>query len=112
MEEGVKVDSLVGRPQGGILSPILSNIYLHELDSHVLEIIKEHHSTALDVTKINPKYDKITRRIQYLRDKYRDIKSRPDHIKLEIEKRIQERNAIPSRFPNGNRVRYVRYAFE
>jgi len=32
MEEGVFNDSVVGAPQGGVISPLLSNIYLHVLD--------------------------------------------------------------------------------
>jgi len=57
-------------PQGGILSPILSNIYLHEFDEYMEGIISEYGSTIKDITKRNPAHDKITRRIQYLRDKY------------------------------------------
>jgi group II intron reverse transcriptase/maturase len=32
---GTRKDSLVGSPQGSILSPILANVYLHELDEFV-----------------------------------------------------------------------------
>ena len=32
---GIKRDSLIGSPQGGIASPILANVYLHELDEFV-----------------------------------------------------------------------------
>ena len=116
VEKGVKRDSLVGTPRsplvgiGGILSPILSNIYLHEFDKYMEEIISEFGSKAKDITKRNPEYDKITRRIQYLRDKYPQVTDRPESIRKEIEGLIKERNSIPARLPNGTRVRYVRYA--
>lgn len=100
----------MGTPQGGILSPILSNIYLHEFDKYMEDVISEFGSKAKDITKRNPEYDYITRRIQYLRDKYPHVKDRPENIKMEIKSLIKKRNSIPAKLPNGNRVRYVRYA--
>ena len=35
---GEQKDSLIGSPQGGILSPMLANVYLHELDEFVQEL--------------------------------------------------------------------------
>ena len=34
MEAGGRRESLAGTPQGGVISPLLANIYLHELDRH------------------------------------------------------------------------------
>jgi RNA-directed DNA polymerase len=34
MEEGARRETLVGTPQGGVISPLLANIYLHELDRY------------------------------------------------------------------------------
>lgn len=33
MEDGVEMKTLAGTPQGGVISPLLSNIYLHVLDT-------------------------------------------------------------------------------
>src|SRR5438552_16546975 len=33
MEEGKVTTATAGTPQGGVISPLLANIYLHELDS-------------------------------------------------------------------------------
>jgi RNA-directed DNA polymerase len=35
MEQGISSDTLTGTPQGGIVSPLLANIYLHELDKYM-----------------------------------------------------------------------------
>src|SRR5437660_6929769 len=32
MEEGVRRETVTGTPQGGVISPLLANIYLHVLD--------------------------------------------------------------------------------
>ena len=34
MQEGERKETLVGTPQGGVISPLLANIYLHPLDVH------------------------------------------------------------------------------
>ena len=43
MEEGTVRNTTIGTPQGGIISPLLANIYLHELDRHMERRTKRSH---------------------------------------------------------------------
>lgn len=106
VEGGLKRDSILGVAQG--ISPILSNIVLHELDRYITDLIEAKSSKKKSISTRNPKYDKPSRRIQYLRDKYNDVKNRPEEI--QEEKNLKERNSIPSTLSDGNRIKYIRYA--
>merc|ERR1711912_194259 len=58
LRAGVIIDkkyqrSTIGVPQGGIISPILSNIYLHSLDVYIDEL-----KTTLDTSKTSEKKKK------------------------------------------------------
>jgi len=95
-------NSLSGVPQGGIISPILSNIYLHELDMYMEEMEKK--LSRGKRKKANPGYDwlasKRTRCLQ---------KGRYDEANELIQKmrKLPSQNQMDS---NYLRVKYVRYA--
>lgn len=38
MNQGQQEETLMGTPQGGVISPLLANIYLHEMDEQITEI--------------------------------------------------------------------------
>ncbi|MDV3153617.1 MAG: reverse transcriptase domain-containing protein [Candidatus Phytoplasma australasiaticum] len=61
MKEGIKYESLSGSPQGGIISPLLANVYLHYIDLRMDELIKE----GKPIWKVNPEYRKAWRRNQH-----------------------------------------------
>lgn len=95
-------NSLIGIPQGSIISPILANIYLHELDVYV-EKLKCKYEKGV-VAKINPQY----RKLEYLRaksNKTGDFELGAKYLK--DMQRIKSRLADDSGF---RRIYYVRYA--
>ncbi|MDV3167685.1 MAG: reverse transcriptase domain-containing protein, partial [Candidatus Phytoplasma australasiaticum] len=52
MKDGIKYESLSGSPQGGIISPLLANVYLHYIDLKMERLIKE----GKPIKKSNLKY--------------------------------------------------------
>lgn len=84
-----------GVPQGSVISPLLSNIYLHELDVF-MDALKEELDTK-ETTKLNPEYIKAK---SLLRSKKGVDKKRG----------YQELRKIKSSIRVGMKLYYVRYA--
>lgn len=102
-----KVSSL-GVPQGGIVSPMLSNIYLHEFDIFMENIIENRSSKVTNISKVNPEMTKFSAKLGQLNDLYQVNKDK--EILKEIRKIRSEHSLKPSRIRTGVRIRYVRYA--
>jgi len=106
--KSTNVNSTIGVPQGGVVSPILSNIYLNEFDMFMENLIDKLSSKNVNISKINPsivKYSKLLTKLHY---KYNE---EYDKVVLKEIKEVRAvRNKIPSRIRTGNRIRYVRYA--
>lgn len=91
--------SIAGTPQGSIVSPLLANIFLHELDEYIAKLKKE-----FDVgTKatINPLYKKLSNK----KDRSKSVRE-----KLAIHKLLR---MVPSKLeidPKFKKLEYVRYA--
>jgi group II intron reverse transcriptase/maturase len=95
--------TLSGVPQGGVVSPILSNIYLHKLDNFAGTVLIPEYTRG-GARKASPAYRKIA-------DAIRRARKRGDAATVRELHRQQRR--LPSRDthdPGYRRLRYARYA--
>ena len=99
-----------GCPQGGIISPILSNIYLPELDTFVQNLKVEFDKPA--TRKFTPEYDKISSRVKVLVRRMKKAKTTEERNKLVDEWRIARKQLLktPSKSQTDKKLKYVRYA--
>jgi group II intron reverse transcriptase/maturase len=95
--------TLSGAPQGGVASPILSNIYLDRLDSYVeTQLLPEFNRGERRAP--NPAYEQVSAAI-------RSARRRGD--RAAVRELCQRRRALPSKDlhdPGYRRLRYIRYA--
>lgn len=95
--------TLSGVPQGGIVSPILTNIYLDRLDKYVEQtLIPEY--TRGDSRGYGSDYRRLSKRASYLRGVGRLEEAH------ELKKQYQRMPSKDVNDPGYRRLRYVRYA--
>jgi len=103
LEDWVWNATLSGAPQGGVVSPVLSNIYLHRLDVFVETVLIPEYTRGKRRAS-NPAYYRI-------RSAARRARARGERAQAR-ELRAQQRS-LPSSDPDDpgyRRLRYVRYA--
>jgi group II intron reverse transcriptase/maturase len=103
LEDWVWNATLSGAPQGGVLSPLLSNIYLHRLDAFVEQVLMPEYNRGAERVK-NPAYRKVQKALTRARE-------RGD--RAEARSLRQQLRGMPSKDlhdPGYRRLRYCRYA--
>lgn len=113
IEDWVYHKTYSGTPQGGIISPILANIYLDKLDKYMQEYIQKVNKGK--DRKRNPEYRKLETKRRNLVEKLKKAESKADKdiILAEIRQVEMERRDVPYSLPmdeSYKRMQYVRYA--
>jgi hypothetical protein len=92
-----------GAPQGGVVSPVLSNIYLAKLDEYVETVLIPQYTQGMR-RRSNPAYNKVKKGLASAR-------KRGDRTKVrELRKQLRLLPAGDPRDPGYRRLRYSRYA--
>jgi group II intron reverse transcriptase/maturase len=94
-----------GAPQGGNLSPVLSNIYLNELDQQIVAKIADFNQGK--VRRLTPEYNTIVNRRRQAKKKARQTGDWTTYKIL--TRQMLETPASDPQDPNFRRMTYVRY---
>ena len=100
-----------GIPQGGVLSPLLANIYLNELDQYIKKVLSDRYN-KLDQRPKSKEYENLNQTILRRTRKYKKEKS-PELLE-EIKALKKQRSKLKSKMNiedcDYRRLSYVRYA--
>jgi group II intron reverse transcriptase/maturase len=96
--------TLSGTPQGGIVSPLLANIYLDRLDKYVEQTLIPR-STRGEGRRQRPEYNRLRKRIRKLQ-----AESAPETILEPLYKEFRTLVSTDPFDPTYRRLKYIRYA--
>ncbi len=102
MEYSHKYETWSGTPQGGIISPILANIYLDKMDSFIDNIILN--NTFGDTRSANKEYATLNGKRHYAKGKG-DLETAEEYLNA-----MRKLHRLDPMDENFRRVKYVRYA--
>jgi group II intron reverse transcriptase/maturase len=103
LEQGIRYHTYSGTPQGGILSPLLANIVLNELDVYIEDLLLPQYNQGTRKTP-NPKY----RRLMSLRNTAK--KHRQKWRWDDAGKTLRKTPSMAGNDSEFKRLRYIRYA--
>jgi group II intron reverse transcriptase/maturase len=95
--------TLSGAPQGGVVSPVLSNIYLHKLDAYVETALIPQYTQGI-IRRRNPDYLRVTRKL---------ARARRSGDRAQARELLRQQRALPTGDPDDpayRRLHYSRYA--
>jgi group II intron reverse transcriptase/maturase len=95
--------TLSGSPQGAVLSPLLSNIYLDKLDRYVEEVLLPAYNRG-SRRKTNLRYSRIREGVKVLEKQGQRKQAR------KLRRQMQQLPSLHPNDPDYRRLRYIRYA--
>jgi hypothetical protein len=103
LEDWIWNATLSGVPQGGVISPILSNIYLDRLDRFVETVLIPEYTRG-EIRAFNPEYKRVQQQI--VRARRRGDR---DTVR-QLRKQLRGLPSVDPQDPGYRRLRYLRYA--
>lgn len=108
--------SYSGTPQGGVISPLLANVYLHELDQFIADLASrfdrgKRRRKNLEYLRMTSKVVRLRKRVGKLNEQGRETEARKllDAIR-DLRARMMQIPSTDRGDPGYRRLRYVRYA--
>ena len=113
LEDFVYHNTYSGCPQGGIISPILANIYLHELDLYVAELSRDFKKPYK--SRITAEYSRLSGRMTRVKQKIKKAEeagnmTEKERLLKELKKLRSQLLKTPCKSQTDKEIKYVRYA--